>query len=285
MNKSNLLLSVIIPVYNSEKTLFNCINSVLSQNFSNFEIIVIDDGSTDNSFKIVEQFNSDKIKYIKIKNHGVAYARNLGIKISCGKYLTFIDSDDYINENYFESLQRIFEEDKFDVYLCGITIGNNQKFLNRNAGIQGYFEKQKLFTHYTDKIYNSGVFCLVTNKVYKRDIIIKNRINFPLKFTMGEDLNFNIQYFNFCKTFYFESNYYYAHIESESYLSKKFHKKYLLFSYKNVKLLCKLVNKLGLENDKLFKEYKKYIFSYTIKHYENQKINNKLVDKFKKILD
>ena len=94
-------VSVIIPVYNSEKYIEKCINSVLAQTYQNYEIIVINDGSKDNSGKIMEQLQDkypDKIKYIEQENMGVAKTRNKGIEIATGDYIAFMDNDDYIEK-------------------------------------------------------------------------------------------------------------------------------------------------------------------------------------------
>ena len=105
MNNKNILLSVIIPVYNADKYLKNTFDSLISQTvFQNLEIIIINDGSTDNSRNICEEFqkNYDNAVLINQQNFGVSAARNAGIKISRGKYITFLDADDYIENNLYE---------------------------------------------------------------------------------------------------------------------------------------------------------------------------------------
>ena len=89
-------VSVIIPLYNEEKYILECINSVINQTYKNLEIIIVDDKSTDNSLKILEQIKDDRIKTIKLdKNSGVAHARNKGVEVSTGDYICFLDSDDF----------------------------------------------------------------------------------------------------------------------------------------------------------------------------------------------
>lgn len=98
--------SIIIPVYNTEKYLERCINSVLNQTYKNFEIIIINDGSPDNSKKILESYKTNqKIKIINQTNHGLSYSRNIGIKNSTGDYILFLDSDDYIELQLLEKLK------------------------------------------------------------------------------------------------------------------------------------------------------------------------------------
>ena len=95
VNDENQLVSVVIPIYNREKTIIRAINSVLSQTYTNVEVIVVDDCSEDNSVRVVKQLESFKIRIIELsENHGAAYARNVGIKASNGYYIAFLDSDD-----------------------------------------------------------------------------------------------------------------------------------------------------------------------------------------------
>lgn len=100
------LISVIVPVYNVEKYLRKCIDSILCQTYKNFEIILIDDGSSDNSGKICDEYlnRDERISVFHKKNQGLSEARNTGIKKAKGKYLTFVDSDDFINEEYILNL-------------------------------------------------------------------------------------------------------------------------------------------------------------------------------------
>ena len=120
--KSDLKISVIIPVYNSEQYIKKCIESILKQTYTNYEIIIINDGSKDKSKEVIEELkkeNSDKIIHIEQKNMGVAKTRNKGIKKSTGDYIAFIDNDDFIDEDYFEKLIEGSDNGKNDIVLCG----------------------------------------------------------------------------------------------------------------------------------------------------------------------
>src|SRR5690606_18531829 len=100
MTNSNPLISIVVPVYNSEKYLPECIESILNQNYANIELIIVNDGSTDNSLSIAEKFseNDSRIKILSQRNSGVSAARNLGISIAQGDYIGFVDSDDTVHE-------------------------------------------------------------------------------------------------------------------------------------------------------------------------------------------
>ena len=100
------MISVIITAYNAEKTIEKCLNSILDTKYNDYEIILVNDGSTDNTDKIIELFASDKIKYYKKENTGVADSRNFGIDKAKGDYITFVDSDDYVSSNYFENIDK-----------------------------------------------------------------------------------------------------------------------------------------------------------------------------------
>lgn len=115
MEKQNPKVSVIVPIYNVEKYLGRCVDSILNQNFKDFELILVNDGSTDSSGKICEQYKDvdQRIKVIYKENGGLSDARNFGIDIATGEYFTFIDSDDYIGENYLKYLVEMAE--KYDV--------------------------------------------------------------------------------------------------------------------------------------------------------------------------
>ena len=107
----DIYFSIIIPCYNAEKYLKRCLNSILNQNYKYFEIIIINDGSTDNSLEIIKEYSEkfQNIKYINQRNQGVAIARNVGINLVQGEKFVFIDADDYISSNYLWYLNEAFK--------------------------------------------------------------------------------------------------------------------------------------------------------------------------------
>ena len=118
------LISVIIPIYNTQKYLKKCIDSVESQSYNNVEIILVNDGSTDSSEKIIQPYlqRYENIKYYKKENGGLSDARNFGIDIAQGKFITFIDSDDYISLEYIEYLHQILIGNCADIACCDTKI-------------------------------------------------------------------------------------------------------------------------------------------------------------------
>ena len=99
------LISVIIPVYNIESYIKQCMDSIINQKYKNFELIIVDDGSTDSTGKICDDYavKDNRISVVHIKNFGVSNARNIGINLAIGEYLVFVDGDDYVGNNYFET--------------------------------------------------------------------------------------------------------------------------------------------------------------------------------------
>ena len=180
--KNNLpKTSVIIPVYNAENTLHYCIDSILKQTYKNFEIILINDGSRDKSLNIMKEYKKrypDKIQIYDQPNQGVAETRNRGIKYSRGKYLFFVDNDDYIDNNYIETFIESIEKTSADVVIGGY----------RRVKPNGKIE-------YERKASNSEWFKFMTltpwARVYKKSSLLKNNLEF-LEVNIGEDVYLNI---------------------------------------------------------------------------------------------
>ena len=121
------MISIIITAYNAEKTIEKCLNSILDTQYNDYEIILVNDGSTDNTEKIIELFASDKIKYYKKENTGVADSRNFGIDKAKGDYITFVDSDDYVSSNYFEGIDKYINEGIDIIKRKGIIVKDNKE--------------------------------------------------------------------------------------------------------------------------------------------------------------
>ena len=179
-------VSVIVPVYNTEKYLKNCIDSLLKQNFEDYEIIVINDLSPGNAEEIIKSYNDKKIVYIKNKtNKGIGYNRNLGVKEAKGEYVCFIDSDDYVKEDFISKMYNYSKENNLDLCVCDYVNvdekGNTlEEFNLSNFGITNYEENNKILCEI-----NLGP----CNKLFKKDMLIKNKIKFSEKLKY-EDLSF-----------------------------------------------------------------------------------------------
>ena len=149
MFKMSPRISVIVPVYNSEKYLYNCLQSIRNQQFTDFEVIIIDDGSTDNSLQICKDFaqQDNRFKIIHKKNEGVSIARNQGLKLAQGKWIAFIDSDDEISTDFLtiprhledcDVIQKSYYRVLSDGKKIGVKIKNTKK-MERSKDIQYYW--------------------------------------------------------------------------------------------------------------------------------------------------
>lgn len=175
---SNIKVSVVIPVYNVEKYLAQCLDSVVKQTLKDIEIICINDGSTDRSLDILNEFagKDARIKIINKEHVGLSAGRNKGLELAQGEYVSFIDSDDWVNENFLEALYNAAKKYNSDIASGSIVrVTGNRK---RNKLIY----KKEEFTKDTDKkneLTNIPIYSYVWNKIYKREILIANNIKFP----------------------------------------------------------------------------------------------------------
>lgn len=185
--------SIIIPVYNIEKYLSACLESILSQEFKDYEIIIIDDGSTDNSFKICENYakKDARIKVEHQKNAGVGKARNKGIKMAQAEYLLFLDGDDVLVQNSLYNINNCMKTaDNSDIIFCnyhkensdGKIIDYNYSFLKEK--INNYSDSMNLI----DEIIKYGILSSSCNKLYRTNFIKNNKVFFN-DFIYAEDFN------------------------------------------------------------------------------------------------
>jgi len=184
-------VSVIVPVYNTEKYLDCCINSVLNQTYDNFESLLIDDGSNDNSSNICDNYalKDNRIKVIHQENQGVSGARNRGIKESNGEYIAFIDSDDWWHKDFL--LYIVNELEKFDFSICEVI-----RYID---GIENPYPKYNCDTNkWCWPIINSYNVSMYYG-VFNKKILINNNIQFTNNRKTGEDQEFTYKYMLHCK--------------------------------------------------------------------------------------
>lgn len=185
MTKVRETISVVIPVYNTEKYLKQCIDSVLNQTYHELEIILIDDGSTDNSGKICDEYavKDARIYVIHQKNGGLSQARNSGIEFSHGQYLIFIDSDDYINKQMIEKLYHAIKETKADLGICDFDFYYEEDSQIPYKQCISPIKSEILSTQdaVNKLLLDEGWFYIVAwNKIYKRELW--DNLRFPIGF-------------------------------------------------------------------------------------------------------
>lgn len=194
MSQSQPLVSIIVPVYNAEKHLKKCLDSILIQTYEKFELILINDGSTDNSGKICENLseNDKRIKYILTNNFGASHARNIGLNYSSGELIWFIDADDWIDS---QALENLISEMIDDILFFGF------KKVRQNINNTCKILKESIF-HITDTdnclsylFTTKDAFLGFTwNKLFRNDIIIHNKIRFNENLIIKEDEVFTLEY-------------------------------------------------------------------------------------------
>ena len=195
------MLSIIIPIYNSEEKIERCVLSVLKQTYSDFELILIDDGSKDRSLDICHNLakQDNRIRVYSHQNHGVSYTRNKGIDLAKGEYIQFIDSDDYIDEKMCQTLVNTIEKSNSDLIVCGIEEIYLDHLHTVVPDVCGTVSVQKLSNEFPN-IFKNSLLNGPVNKLY-----IKERIQsgFPEDMSLGEDLIFNLNYIRNCKSITF----------------------------------------------------------------------------------
>ena len=197
--KKEITLSIIIPMYNCEKYIKRCIESVVKQEGISLEIILIDDGSNDNTIEICEKIMSNRnnidIVIIKQQNHGVSYSRNKGISKAKGKYIMFLDSDDYLEENSLKNIKDLLNEE-IDVLRYSYKIIEKDKIKKevfKNKTFDLLKEKEQFFNNFFSNTNQN----MVWGQIIRRNLLKK--IKFNEKIIYGEDILFNYELYNSCR--------------------------------------------------------------------------------------
>ena len=272
-NDISILVSIIVPIYNMERYLDKCIHSLVEQTYKNIEILLIDDGSTDKTPAICDEWlNKDsRIKVIHKKNGGVSSARNIGLKKCTGTYVAFVDSDDYVKKKYIEILLTSAVKNNCEMSIVNMieklpdgaediyTFSTPTKLLNRHDFLENLYKK---------RTYR----CAIWNKLFLKKIIDDNHIFFREDVYHGEDLFFVVKFAEKCNNFYYEYNenlYYYCYREGS--LSKGH------FNKKNASMLkiCDEVIKIYKKNnvDSCSIKNKYIVFYYFSLYFFNEEKN------------
>ena len=222
-------ISVIIPVYNVEEKIERCLGSLQNQKFSDFEVILINDGSSDRSGKICDEYASmdKRIKVIHQKNQGVSVARNIGISIARGKYITFVDSDDYVSRDFLYSLYSDIVSCNADIAICNyymVSLNEDHVCMKHGYNAGDVLEpdeiKSVFYKHIQDDDCTIGYFSL-WNKIYRRKFIKENHIFLDREMSFGEDMMFIMQCLKFAnKIAFIEEPLYYYEMEENGLFSR-----------------------------------------------------------------
>jgi len=217
-----MFFSIIVPMYNVEKYLSKCIESILNQHYKDMEIIIIDDKSTDNSLSIAEKY--EKYKNIKIiskeRNSGLSESRNIGIREARGKYIIFLDSDDYIDENALLDLNKLICEHEFPDIIYTKFIEEREEYCEEKCGYVS--ESNKIYSRYDflkSELEKRNLYAAACFGVYKRKLIIDNKLFFKPGICHEDEL-WTPQVINKAETIYLSDLAYYHYIRRDNSITK-----------------------------------------------------------------
>lgn len=208
------LITVVVPLYNMAQFLPRAMESLLKQDYRNYEIIIVDDGSTDDGSQLADDYSVkyDIVSCIHKENGGLSSARNVGIDNAKGKYIIFPDPDDWVSEDYLSFLYGMHSVHHTDLEICGRTVvDENGKEISKTKGGEGVWEKSKALCMLMDSQYYTGSAC---NKIFHLDIIRNNMLYFDTELGMAQDLHFCVRYFMYCEKVVYNPSpkyYYYQH--------------------------------------------------------------------------
>lgn len=208
------LITVVVPVYNMGSHLMKSVDSLLKQNYKNYEIILVDDGSTDNGPKLCDELSNkyEMIRVIHKKNGGLSSARNCGIEEANGNYIIFPDPDDWVDDNYLSALVEQ-QGDNIDLEVCGNFIVTTTKQVVQNASAQKrVFDKKEAILHLLAQAEYCG---FAWNKLYHMDIIQKNNLRFDEELGMAQDLHFAFRYILQCNKVSYDPTPHYFYYQHE----------------------------------------------------------------------
>lgn len=273
--KNDIVVSVIIPVYNAMETIERCVDSILGQTLDKIEVILVDDGSKDKSGNICDSYmkKDQRIQVVHIPNRGVSASRNIGLSIAQGEYIAFVDSDDYIERGMLEQMVWIAEKECVDIVICGY------KYIQ----IDGNIQERKVDLPIEKKIGNEYIKQLLSknedqrflwftwNKLYKRKLLLDSKIKFNENLPLGEDSPFNMYAFLSADSLYYLDVSMYNYVQTKGSATQIKYKKDLIVKleelWREKRRICK---EYGIDG------YEKTLAQYTINHTLPMLLQNEL---------
>ena len=224
-------LSIIVPVYNAEKYLDRCINSIYAQTLTDYEIILVNDGSKDDSLALCRKYaeKDSRITVIDKKNGGAGSARNKGVEIAKGEYLAFPDVDDWFEPNMYEELYALAKSGDYDIAFSGVNnYSQDLKFLNTIKCAAVDFKMQEECRKNIMTLFpTTTIFDVPWNKLYRRELVVKNNVRFT-DLRRCQDAVFNLDVYKNAKSVISTEKAYYNYINNDSAkVNKKFPKNYI----------------------------------------------------------
>lgn len=245
------LISVIVPIYNVEKFLERCLNSIIEQSYENIEIILVDDGSKDNSGKICDLYakKDKRIKVFHIENKGVSNARNIGARNANGNYLLFVDADDTINVNMIEKMYNILNREQVDIVKSNYIMEKNGQLINNSELLlEGKFEKKEIQNFIIKNILQEKIRCYIWLLLIKKDLFE----GFDERLFIFEDANIYLDLLGKAESIYITKeilyNYNVSNINSAT-KSNELYKKNIFNMILASGILKDTLKRYGLDND------------------------------------
>lgn len=234
------LVSIIVPVYNGEKSIERCLVSIYNQTYKNIEVWVINDGSTDHTMKVLNKYGEkdNRFHIVDKKNTGVSDSRNIGIEKATGKYMQFLDGDDWLEKDAVAQLVETAQR-----YRCDMVISDFYRVVGHNIYKKGHIAKEGLlsrkeFAACMMEAPANFYYGVLWNKFFRTDIIKREGLNCSLQLDWCEDFQFNLEYLQFAEKIYVKRSAYYYYVKTKGSLvdtqinfSQTVRTKRILFDY------------------------------------------------------
>lgn len=276
----NLKVSVIVPIYNVQLYLPQCLDSLLNQTLEDIEIICVNDGSTDQSLEILEEYGakSDKIKIISQKNQGLSAARNKGLEIAIGTYIAFVDSDDFIDYSMLEDMYGVAIKQKSDLVICDYErFVDSCKYRYNSKDLD--FHDIKILDNAVEDFYCGKIEGYAWNKLYSRKLFDSKLVRYPVGLYY-EDMAVTLKCLLRANKVTMINCKYYKYRERENSISKNVKDKHIKDFYNQVEYCIKLTDCYTILNAKNAFKINNYIAIYTLSMYRNN-FNLKEIGEFK----
>ena len=272
-------VSVIMPVYNAISTIENSVKSVIEQETEiKYRLILVNDGSTDGTEEICAKYSKkfpNLIRYINSENKGVSHARNLGLKEAKGKYIMFIDSDDYYVKDTIDEMVKTIKRNNCEMVICGCKRSN---YVTNNSILKylpNMLYKRSEYNKIIEKGQNNNLFNAVNNKIFLNSIIKYNKLTFDNNLNLGEDYRFVLEYLKYTKCIYNTEKILYLYTNSNEGLNFKYRNDRIDINFKNIELLENFYNNENFKLDYINEKYFKSTISGICNAYKSGKNKNK----------
>lgn len=206
--------SIIIPVYNKEHSVERCLQSVRSQTFTDWELVIVNDGSKDRSKEVIARFEDPRIRYSEHTNHGVSYTRNAGLRVATGKYVHFLDADDYLAPDRLQHLYDVITTHEAEVYFTGITSVTTQGEEKQiSAPYFGYVSQREFMQSFYRIETETSIYGYVPTKIIRRSFYLEHNLFFDENLRLSEDFDLFLRCYQKASSFFYiqDYGYYYIH--------------------------------------------------------------------------